>query len=90
MLESRAGTKTELTFLDQVRTGIFELTELTGTDLERMRELVSTYADFPLGATDASVVSIAERLDVSAIATLDHRHFSAIRPRHVPVFTLLP
>jgi hypothetical protein len=25
-----------------------------------------------------------------AVATLDHRHFSVVRPRHVSAFTLLP
>jgi predicted nucleic acid-binding protein len=55
-----------------------------------MVELVETYADVPLGATDASVVAVAERLGIAEIATLDHRHFRAIRPRHVSAFTLLP
>jgi predicted nucleic acid-binding protein len=40
-----------------------------------MAELVETYADFPLGTTDAAVVAVAERLGVSEIATLDRRHF---------------
>jgi predicted nucleic acid-binding protein len=37
------------------------------------------YSDFPLGAVDASVLAIAERLDADAIATLDRRHFSVVR-----------
>ncbi|MDI3421937.1 PIN domain-containing protein [Streptomyces luteolus] len=48
------------------------------------------YADFPLGSVDASVVAVAERLGLTEVATLDHRHFSAVRPSHVPAFTLLP
>ena len=32
----------------------------------------------PLGTTDASIVAIAERLGVTQIATLDHRHFGAV------------
>jgi predicted nucleic acid-binding protein len=58
-------------------------------DLARMVELVEIYADFPLGATDAAVVAVAERLGVTEIATLDHRHFRAIKPRHVSALTLL-
>jgi predicted nucleic acid-binding protein len=38
----------------------------------------------------ATVVACAERLGISEIATLDHRHFRAIRPEHVKNFTLLP
>jgi uncharacterized protein len=55
-----------------------------------MAELVDTYADFPLGTTDAAVVAVAERLGIAEIATLDRRHFYAVRSRHVKVFNLLP
>ncbi len=59
-------------------------------DLYRMAELVEQYADFPLGGTDASVVALAERLDTPIVVTLDHRHFSAVKPRHREAFELLP
>ncbi len=39
---------------------------------------------------DASVVAMAERLNISEVATLDHRHFNVVRPRHVESLTLLP
>ena len=55
-----------------------------------MAGLVDTYADFPLGTTDASVIAVAERLGVTDVATLDHRHFDAVRPRHADSFILLP
>ncbi|GAA4546285.1 hypothetical protein [Pseudonocardia xishanensis] len=55
-----------------------------------MADLVDTYADLPLGTSDASVVALAERLGVTEVATLDHRHFRVVRPRHVDAFTLLP
>lgn len=32
------------------------------SDYERMAELVEQYADFPLGAADAAVVGVAERI----------------------------
>lgn len=66
------------------------IVDLELTDYERMAELVETYADFPLGTTDAAVVAAAERLDITEIATLDRRHFHAVRPRHIGSFTLLP
>jgi predicted nucleic acid-binding protein len=53
-------------------------------------ELVDTYRDFPLGTVDATVVACAERLGISDIVTLDHRHFRVVRPGHVKDFTLLP
>lgn len=63
---------------------------VTAADLDRMAELVETYADFPLGLVDASVIAVAERLGAADIATLDRRHFSVVRPAHVPAFRLLP
>jgi uncharacterized protein len=34
------------------------------------------------------VIAVAERLGVIEIATLDHRHFRAVRPQHTTSFTL--
>ena len=62
----------------------------TPQDWPRIAELVRRYRDVPLGGTDASVIALAERLDVDLLITLDHRHFAAVRPRHVPAFRLLP
>lgn len=56
----------------------------------RIAELVAHYHDLPLGTVDASVVVAAERLSVTTIATIDRRHFSVVRPRHVAAFELLP
>jgi uncharacterized protein len=39
---------------------------------------------------DASVITIAERLGVTTIATLNHRDFTVVRPRHVDAFELVP
>lgn len=43
-----------------------------------------------IGLVDASIVAIAERFRMKAIATTDRRHFGPIRPRHVKALTLLP
>ncbi|MFI5714029.1 hypothetical protein [Kribbella sp. NPDC051620] len=48
------------------------------------------YADLPLGLVDASVIALAEQLELQEIATLDRRHFSVVRPNHVDSFALLP
>jgi predicted nucleic acid-binding protein len=90
LIERRRGTRAELAFLADVRAGLFQLVDLTEVDLARVAELVETYADLPLGTVDASVVALTERLRLSEVATLDRRHFSIIRPRHVETLTLLP
>jgi hypothetical protein len=87
---SRLGPRAEAAFLESLASGELHLEATTTGDLARMAELVRTYADFPLGAADASVIAVAERLDVTQIATIDHRHFRVVRPRHCDAFDLLP
>ncbi|NYI08132.1 hypothetical protein [Allostreptomyces psammosilenae] len=55
-----------------------------------MADLVEKYQDFPLGAADAAVVVTAEHFGTRSVATLDHRHFRAVRPQHVHSFELVP
>jgi predicted nucleic acid-binding protein len=90
LLNRLGGPNVEAGFLRSCAEGSFTLVDLTTVDLQRMAELVQTYADFPLGTTDASVIAVAERLGVTEIATLDHRHFRAVRPHHVEALALLP
>lgn len=59
-------------------------------DYRRVRFLQHQYADLPLEFVDAAVVAIAERLEQTRVATLDRRHFSIIKPLHVPAFELVP
>lgn len=48
-------------------------------------------ADTRLGLADASLVALAERLATIDIATLDERHFRAVRPlANGKAFRLLP
>jgi predicted nucleic acid-binding protein len=89
-LSTRATPAAEAAFLRSVALGSFDLVSLTANDLERTAELVERHASLPLGAADASVVTVAERLNVRRILTLDRAHFSIVRPRHVEVFELLP
>ncbi|WP_201297914.1 hypothetical protein [Nocardia sp. CY41] len=77
-------------FLESIADEEIELVDPTRTDLLRMAELVRKYADFPLGAVDAAVSAVAERLDVKEVATLFRRHFSAVRTNHPVPLRLLP
>ena len=88
LLEERPDV--EAAFLESVAAGEFELVSVTEDDLLRTAELVRGYADLPLGAVDASVIAIAERLKITDIATLDHRHFTVVRPKHTEAPNLLP
>ncbi|GAB3435824.1 type II toxin-antitoxin system VapC family toxin [Actinophytocola sediminis] len=90
LLAREAGAHVEATFLHSLAEGDFIPVELIAADYERMAVLVRQYADLPLGTSDASVIALAERLDITEVATLDLRHFTVVRPRHVQALTLLP
>ncbi len=77
-------------WLLDLASGILIPTCVEPADWLRIAELVWSYRELPLGTVDASIVAIAERLGITTIATLDHRDFSAVRPRHVEAFELLP
>lgn len=90
LLNREGGVRPEADFLRAIAQRDFELVQLTEADAVRMAELVEKYDDLPLGTTDASVIALAERLDIAEIVTLDRRHFGVVRPRHVDALTLLP
>jgi predicted nucleic acid-binding protein len=90
LLEREQGTHAESAFLRSISTGQVSLIPLTRVDIDRIVELVEKYADFPLGAVDASVIAIAERLGADAIATLDRRHFTVVRSKPPISFALVP
>lgn len=62
----------------------------TPEDFTRMAELVETYADWPLGGCDASVLALAERLNTTTVITFDRRHFGALRTAAGEPLQLLP
>ena len=90
LVQREAGSRAEAAFLASLAEGDFTVVDLEPGDWRRASELVLQYGDFPLGFVDAAVVTVAERLDVVEIATIDRRHFAAVRPRHVAAFTILP
>jgi uncharacterized protein len=90
LIGDRLGPAAELAFGRAFANGELVLEPLEPTDLDRVVELMTRYVDLPLGMADASVVAAAERLGASEIATLDQRHFSVVRPRHVESLALVP
>jgi len=79
-----------LRFISDVEDGRLTVIDVEPSDYPRIRELLDRYRDLPLGFVDAAVLAVVERLKESKLATLDHRHFRVLRPRHVLALRLIP
>jgi predicted nucleic acid-binding protein len=90
LLGERLGPHAVVAFARSLADGELVAEPVLDSDWERIAELMGQYADLPLGIVDASVVALAERRGLQVIATLDQRHFRAVRPKHVEAFTLVP
>jgi predicted nucleic acid-binding protein len=90
LIERQLGPAAEAEFYRSVAGGDVVVETMRPVDWQRIAELVERYADLPLGGTDASLVTLAERHALRRIATLDRRHFSVVRPADGAAFELLP
>lgn len=77
-------------FMASLLTQEFEYYELDLIDLQRANEIMNQYADAKVGLVDASVVAVAERLNINRILTIDQRHFSLFKPKNLGFLELLP
>lgn len=90
LIASRLSHRTMRAFVHQLKNPQWIIANLTDDDLERASAILDFYADARLDFADATIVAIAERLNVETLLTLDRRDFSMIRPLHTNHFTILP
>lgn len=90
LLATRLGTHAEVRFLGDIASGSFTVEPVRAGDWLRIAELLAQYRDLPLGTVDASVVTTAERMGLTEIATVDRRHLGVVRPHHTAAFSLVP
>lgn len=90
LLGERLGTGPMLALLRDVESGVFVVEDLEFEDFVRVRTLMDSYADLQVGFVDCAILAVAERFGEPKVATLDRRHFAAMRPRHVDSLELLP
>lgn len=88
LVASALGARAQDVFLADVADGAFPVEYGRNEDLARAQVIARKYGALRLGLVDAVVMAIAERLRAEAIATLDLRHFGAVRitgsPRLLP------
>jgi predicted nucleic acid-binding protein len=85
---SELGPRAQEAFLTDLADGSFAVEYGKPEDLIRAQAISRKYRTLRLGLVDAVVIAIAERIKADAIATLDVRHFGAVRivgsPRLLP------
>jgi predicted nucleic acid-binding protein len=87
LIERQLGAAAQRAWLADVDSGAFGVEWPAAGDLAAARVFIDRYAALEMGLVDAVVMATAERLHAD-IATLDLRHFGAVRFVHNP--RLLP
>jgi uncharacterized protein len=90
LIASRLGHQAMCRFVSSATPNAVQVESLTPEDLVRVHQILEQYSDNQLDFTDAAIVAIAERLNITRVYTLDRRDFSIIRPSHCDYFELLP
>ena len=80
LIGNRLGAPVEAAFVASVAAGDFAVADLTDDDWSRVPELTERYTDLDLGLIDASVIPVAERLNVVTVATLNDRDSTSYGP----------
>jgi predicted nucleic acid-binding protein len=88
LVGTRLGPTSEAAFIRGLLE--FAIEAPTVEDWPAIADLVDRYADLRLGATDASIAVLAERLETDIVVTLDRRHFGVIRTPRGLAFRILP
>lgn len=81
---TRLGPPVQMAFVADLASGAFRVEWSHERDIARAHDLARRHAALQIGLVDGVVMAMAERLRVSAIATLDLRHFGAVRLRVAP------
>ena len=84
------GSVAEVAFLRSLSQRELLLEQPTAKDLDRSIQILEQYRDSKFGMVDATVMAMAERMGLQTILTLDWRHFSTFRPKHVDAFIIVP
>lgn len=90
LVATRKVVDAELAVLKERAGGAYELAALDAEDLSAARQVIARYRDLGIGLADASQVVLAQRYRTRTILTLDHKHFSVLRPLGGGTFKVVP
>jgi uncharacterized protein len=88
LVASQLGSRAQATWLSDLAAGSFAVEWGRDEDLREADAIDRRHRALKLGLVDAVVIAVAERVRAGAIATLDLRHFGAVRIKGDPM--LLP
>ncbi len=90
LLRRDAGNEIAVRFVSGLENTPLILENPHPSDYQRAAEIMLQYADANLDFVDALIVTVAERLNITRLLTLDQRDFRLVRPRHCSAFEILP
>ena len=90
LLQQRGGVAREVAGMRELASGAWDIASFTPEDLADAMSVVEKYPALKVGATDASLVVLADRYRTHTIATLDRRHFEILRGLDGKPFDLVP
>lgn len=88
LVASPAHQRAALLWFERARAAGLLLVEPV-TDYAALARIIAQYASLPCDYADASLIALAERTGVTAIATIDQRDFSVYRVRGRKRFRIL-
>jgi predicted nucleic acid-binding protein len=87
---ARAGRAAQAAFRRDLAAGAY-VVEWWATAPREIVDVAERYGNLGVTLADASLAVLAARVETTALATFDERHFRVLRPlRGAPAFTLLP
>lgn len=78
LLGRRLGAKSRRAFYRGITEGHYFVADVPRQAYARIAAIDERFADLALGFVDASIVALAESLEVPRIATADRRHFEPL------------
>lgn len=90
LLTSRLGHPVMREVVGSLLDSPFRFEPVQKADLSRILEILTQYADAKLDFVDAFIVTLAERLDICTLLTVDQRDFRMVRPKHCKYFEIQP
>lgn len=90
LVKKNLGIESLAKFAEFLSDSVYEFESPTSADLIRSAQILRKYDDNNIDFVDACIVAMAERLYITKILTVDHRHFRMFQPAHCKSFELIP